>query len=85
LAIDKLTAEDTGTDMVTETQLDLRAGRITGSVKKLSAASRYEIKFPTGVAGIRGTLYSITSGGVVQVGLGSVVVSYLKDGAVVTI
>jgi hypothetical protein len=31
-----------------------------GSVRKLAAASRYEIKTPAGVAGIRGTDYVIT-------------------------
>ncbi len=84
LAIDKLTSEDTGADTVTDTQLDLRAGRIMGTVKKMSAASRYEVKFPTGVAGIRGTTYTIDANGVVRVLVGSVVLSYLKNGVVVT-
>jgi hypothetical protein len=85
LAIDKLTTEETGTDVVNEIQLDLRAGRIMGNVKKLSAASRYEVKFPTGVAGIRGTTYIIDASGLVRVIAGSVVISYLnKDGVVVT-
>jgi len=84
LAIDKLTSEDTGADQVTDTQLDLRAGRIMGTVKKMSAASRYEVKFPTGVAGIRGTTYTIDASGVVRVLVGSLVLSYLKDGVVVT-
>ena len=52
LGIDKLTSMDTGSDSVTETQLDLKAGHIMGSVKKLSAASKYEVKIPNGVAGI---------------------------------
>jgi hypothetical protein len=59
LGIDKLTSLQTGTDTVTDTQLDLKAGRITGMVKKMSAASRYEIKLPNGVAAIRGTIYDI--------------------------
>lgn len=82
LAIDKLTTENSGTDVVSETQLDLRAGRIIGKVKKMSAASRYEIKFPTGVAGIRGTLYILDASGAIRVLKDSVMLSYFdKNGA----
>jgi hypothetical protein len=63
LAIDKLTVTQTGVDRVTETQLDLQRGHILGTVKKLSAASVYEIKIPNGVAGIRGTIYDIWADG----------------------
>jgi hypothetical protein len=61
LAMDKLTLTDTGADIVTETQLDLREGTILGNVNKLSLASRYEIRTPNGVAGIRGTRYQISA------------------------
>jgi hypothetical protein len=85
LAIDKLTSTPTGVDNVEETQLDLRAGKIMGSVKKLSSASKYEVKIPNGVAGIRGTIYTISSSGVVNVLEGSVVVAIVAaDGSVVT-
>jgi len=85
LAIDKLTSTATGVDTVEETQLDLRAGKIMGNVKKLSASSKYEVKIPNGVAGIRGTTYTITSSGVVNVLEGSVVVAVVAaDGTVVT-
>ncbi len=85
LGIDKLTSEQTGAGAMEETQLDLRAGRIMGNVKKLSNASRYEIKIPNGVAGIRGTGYDLSSSGVVKVFEGSVVVSYVgADGTLVT-
>jgi hypothetical protein len=57
LGIDRLTSLQTGAEEVTDTELDLKAGRILGNVKKLSSASKYEIKLPTGVAGIRGTFY----------------------------
>jgi hypothetical protein len=80
LAIDKLTKMDTGADQVTETQLDLRSGKIFGSVKKLSAASRYEVKIPNGVAGIRGTMFVITADGIVSVYSGSVVIAYTSTG-----
>ncbi len=86
LGIDKLTAMSTGADVVTETQLDLKAGRISGNVKKMSAASKYEIKLPNGVAGIRGTTFDITAEGVVRVLVGSVVMAWVdpKSGNVVT-
>jgi hypothetical protein len=63
LGIDKLTITQTGVDRVTETQLDLQRGHILGTVKKLSAASVYEIKIPNGVAGIRGTIYDLWADG----------------------
>jgi len=85
LALDKLSVMDTGADQVTETQLDLRSGKVFGTVKKLSATSRYEIKLPNGVAGIRGTIYTISSDGVVQVLVGSVVISWIApDGTQMT-
>jgi FecR protein len=85
LSLDKLTYYKTGADTVSETQLDLKAGKIFGTVKKLSAASRYEIKIPTGVAGIRGTEYMVSAEGVVTVISGQVVLSYIgPDGSVVT-
>ena len=85
LAFDKLTVTDTGSDEVTETQLDLRSGKIFGSVKKLSAGSHYEVKLPNGVAGVRGTTYSISADGVVQVLSGSMVISWIAaDGTPMT-
>jgi hypothetical protein len=85
LGIDKLTSTDTGSDVVSDTQLDLRTGRVMGTVKKMNAASKYEIKLPNGVAGIRGTFYDITADGVVRVSSGSVVLAYMAaDGTVTT-
>ena len=85
LAVDKLTTTETGADVVTETQLDLKAGHIFGSVKKMSSASKYEVKIPNGVAGIRGTTYDISAEGVIKVLAGSVVLAYVgPDGTVVT-
>ncbi len=85
LGIDKLTRTQTGADVVTETQLDLKAGHIFGTVKKMSAASKYEVKIPNGVAGIRGTVFDISAEGVVKVLSGSVVLAYVgPNGTVVT-
>lgn len=85
LALDKLTVAKTGADEVSETQLDLKAGSIFGKVKKLSAASKYEIKIPNGVAGIRGTIFFISADGILSVLVGSVVIAYVApDGSVIT-
>jgi hypothetical protein len=59
VALDSLSYTGSGDDAVIETKLNLEDGRILGEVRKLSAASKYEVKTPTGVAGIRGTKYDI--------------------------
>jgi len=59
LGIDKLSATPTGAGVQTDTQLDLRKGHITGNVKKMVAGSNYEIRYPQGVAGIRGSVYDM--------------------------
>ena len=86
LGVDKLTTTQTGTDPVTDTQLDLKMGRISGNVKKMSAASKYEVKLPNGVAGIRGTFFDIFAEGIVKCRIGSVVLAWVdpKTGNVVT-
>jgi len=85
LAVDKLLVERTGVDEVAETQLDLRAGHIMGNVKKLSAASKYEIKIPNGVAGIRGSFYHLWSSGKLNMLSGSAILALVgADGVVKT-
>lgn len=85
LAIDKLLVTKTGADTVKETELDLRTGRISGSVKKLTGASKYEVKIPNGVAGIRGTVYSISASGVLSVWSGSVVLAIVGPNGITTV
>jgi hypothetical protein len=75
LAVNKLMVSDTGVDTVSDTELDLRQGRVFSSVKKLSSASQFLIKIPNGVAGVRGTKFTISADGSVAVFEGSVVVS----------
>lgn len=85
LGIDKLNFEATGIDTVIETQLDLKSGRVVGIVRKMAHDSKYEIKTPNGVAGIRGTEYDVSATSVVRVISGSLVVVYVKsDGTVIT-
>jgi hypothetical protein len=76
MGIDILTVRETGADVVTETQLDLQAGHIFGSVRKMSAASKYEVKIPNAVASIRGTIYDISVEGLIKVRVGSVFLNY---------
>jgi hypothetical protein len=78
LGLDRLQIERTGTDAVVETQLNLTAGTIRGEVRKLSAASKYEVKTPNAVVGVRGTKYQISANGVVHVIEGSMVVVYIN-------
>jgi hypothetical protein len=85
LGIDRLSFDKSGADTVIETQLDLRAGRILGNVKHLAAASKYEVKTPQGVAGIRGTRYDISADGRVRITQGDAVVVYVIGGRTSTV
>jgi hypothetical protein len=78
LDIDKLDVENTAMEKVIETQLDLKQGRIYGNVKKMAAASKYEIKFQTGVLGIRGTGYALSADGHLQIFSGTAFVVYTE-------
>lgn len=80
LALDKLTLTDTGADTVVEVQLNLPEGTILGNVNKLSAASKYEIKTPNGVAGIRGTRYRISATSYIVLLDGTLVYVYVPAG-----
>jgi hypothetical protein len=63
LKIDTLTISDTGVDTVSDTELDLQSGRIFASVKKLSDTSKYIVKIPNGIAGVRGTKFTLGADG----------------------
>ncbi len=80
MGVDKLTEMHSGMEVVTETQLDLKAGHITGSVKKMSAASKYEVKLPNGVAGVKGTIHECFAEGIIKVREGAMVVAYTGSG-----
>ena len=57
--LDKMLYVNNNGDVDSETQVDLQSGTISGSVKKLSKSSHYDIKTPRGLAGIRGTDYRV--------------------------
>jgi hypothetical protein len=85
LAIDKFTRTQTGTEPVVDVELDLQRGRVLGNIKKMTAGSKFEVKIPNGVCGIRGTAFDIRAEGVITVYTGSVVVAYVgSDGNPVT-
>jgi hypothetical protein len=85
LVVDKLSRTETGADVVTDTEMDLKAGSILGTVKKLTPTSKYEVKIPNGVAGIRGTIYWLSASGILRVLDGSVVMAYVgSSGNVIT-
>lgn len=77
LAIDRLTVIDTGADTVSDTELDLRAGKIFTNVKKMSSSSQFIIKLPNGVAGIRGSSGSISADGSAAWANGTLILSFI--------
>ena len=88
MGFDKLSYNRADSETVIETELNLANGRILGNVKKLAAASKYEIKVPNGVAGIRGTEYEVhvtrRADGQVEVTVtcvkGQIVAAFVVDG-----
>ena len=82
VAIRTLTVDRTGVDNLIHTELQLQAGRISGIVRTLSAASKYIIRFPSGYAEVQKTLYDISADGTVGVIEGTVPVTYNVNNAV---
>jgi hypothetical protein len=76
-------------DRTVTTQLNVNRGAITGNVvNKLTKASKYEIKSASGVAGIRGTVYSVktdASGRITSIICTSGTVNFTQGGVTVTI
>jgi hypothetical protein len=60
LGIDKMVANETGAGIVTETELDLRKGHIMGNLPKLTVGSEFRVRYPKGVATIRGMAFDMT-------------------------
>ena len=79
LAINKLTVSDTGVDTVSDTELDLQKGTIFAKVTKLNGASQYLIKIPNGIAGVRGTYFSLSASGELHVSQNSVLLSLVDS------
>ena len=80
VGLDKLNLTDTGAETVVEVQLNVPEGTILGNVNKLSRASKYEIKLPNGVAGIRGTRYRCSSTSYIVLVDGTMVFVFVPPG-----
>jgi hypothetical protein len=84
MGLDKFNQKQIGDgNMVTETELNLKRGRISGNVRKLNSQSTFDIKLPdNGIAGIRGTFFDISVTGKVYIKVlrGVVVVAYYPPG-----
>ncbi len=75
LRFEKLSYQDSILGDIIDTRLDLKEGQLVGTVDKLIAGSRYEVKMPTGVAVVRGTEFFIdASRGTVYVTAGTITV-----------
>lgn len=81
LALTTLNVESGAGETIITTELGLRAGKIQGVVRKMSAASKYEVITPVGVVGIRGTKYQVSARGEFSVLEGSGYVKYNAPGA----
>ncbi len=88
LKIDNLDIANVSQRTVT-TQLNVNRGGITGNVvNKLTLASKYEIKSASGVAGIRGTVYSMKTDGngrITRIVVTSGTVTFIDRGVTITI
>ncbi len=85
LALDKLIYTTTGLEVIHDTQLNLRSGVLVGHVNKMTTGSKYEIKTPRGVAGVRGTTYRVAANGDITVTEGTLVQSLvMADGTIKT-
>ena len=89
LAVDKLTQFNTGVDTISDTELDLRAGRIFFNLRPMSHTSQFIIKIPDGVAGIRdpylGSWGTLDAQGDMAMGGGSAVESIVFNGKPYTV
>lgn len=81
LKLEKLATRTAGEETITETRLNLEAGTLVGSQRKLAKPSVLEIAMQNGMAVIRGTEYVINADGAVSVLDGVVSVNYNLPGA----
>jgi hypothetical protein len=83
LVLEKLTSQQSVLGTLIDTRLDLRQGKLYGTVDKLLPGSHYEVKMPTGIATVRGTEFFIDAQtGTVYVTSGTVNVTVTLKGDV---
>jgi WD40 repeat protein/tRNA A-37 threonylcarbamoyl transferase component Bud32/Tfp pilus assembly protein PilF len=63
LELTKLSFLQAEPEVIIETVLTLKKGRVLGTVKKLATDSRYEVVTPAGTAAVRGTQYDVRADG----------------------
>jgi len=80
LVVSKLDREESGDQVVTDTQLEVKAGSILGYAQKMSSGSRYVVKNSLGDVNITGTIYQVYASGYVYVVSGAVEVRYSPRG-----
>jgi hypothetical protein len=80
LQFSKLSRQQSGEDVITETSLKLLSGAIIGSQRKLNGPSSFNIEIPGGVATIKGTEYVVRADGAVTVLSGVVRVNFNLPG-----
>ena len=80
LALKTLNLESGAGETVVTTELGLNRGKIQGVVRKMSAASKYEVITLVGTVAIRGTKYQVSARGEVSVEDGDAVVRYTAPG-----
>jgi hypothetical protein len=66
LTIETLSVREVAGESVINTKMKLTKGSLLGNVKKLSAASNFEVQTAKGVAGIRGTVFEVLAVGIVR-------------------
>lgn len=62
LLVPTLKTSDTGSETVSQLQLELKNGTLMGFVNKLNEASTYEVKLPDGTVDVRRGTFQIVSG-----------------------
>jgi len=74
LEVAQLSAVVIGDEVIADTVLNLKAGSLIGSQRKLAKPSRFEILFPGGAVAIHGTEYKVKASGTVACITGEVAV-----------
>jgi hypothetical protein len=81
LTLKTLNQESGAGETIVTTELGLNRGKIQGVVRKMSAASRYEVITLVGTVAIRGTKYQVSARGESSIEDGDGVVRYVGPGA----
>ena len=78
LALDRLLSFDTGADRVIETQVELKHGRLSGIVRKMSSASVFEVRLPDRVLRVPCGAFDISNDGpTISVARGTLTLAWL--------